>query len=129
MPDMTPNDPEWAAAWGWFADPVMEDDATGETLQYMGSEHNGSTYTHVFRHRALQAVGNGTTGRFLQVKHGNHASQKRRATRRANHAPRHHHLPLHHPVPDTVPHSAGRAYRHGRNICRSLRPRASNTSP
>lgn len=57
MPDMTPNDPEWAAAWGWFADPVMEDDATGETLQYMGSEHNGSTYTHVFRHRALPGSG------------------------------------------------------------------------
>jgi len=57
MPDcFLPNtDPELQRAWRQFPDPVMEDQATGECLQYMGTvlRWDGHTYQHEFRHRCL----------------------------------------------------------------------------
>ena len=53
---LSPEDPEWATAWGAFPDPEMYNDERGEALQYMGTvpaTDSAGGYIHEFRHRAI----------------------------------------------------------------------------
>lgn len=49
---MSEHEPEWAIAWGYFPDPVLLDEETGEVLEYMGSRRcaDGNLW-HCFGHR------------------------------------------------------------------------------
>jgi hypothetical protein len=43
----------WAALVAEFGDAACHDPESGESWQYMGTENHGGSWTHCFRHRAL----------------------------------------------------------------------------